>query len=492
MSWIIYILIFIIFSWLISRQAQTNALTTRDFLTAFSIKVFYGVLYLLIFTYYFSNGTIYGDTYRFLQDALVIKDIAYQDLGVFLKLFTGLGQLNQQEVHLFLESTQIWDYGNNGDWINDNRLIIRVNTFIHFFSMGNPYIHALVFSFLSFTGIRLVYQAFHKFVPNKKIFWYALVLWPSIGFWGGSILKETLLVFGIGLFFFSLFSILSKEKKSRHFFYLAVAIGILAFNKPYAGLFIICLTLVYIFGHSIQWRRNGLMYGAIGIAGLFIVLTTAPLSPNLTERLSRKQNDLNNLGKGGIAFITDSSFCVFNYDLLNHFELEENKKISVISTAEGQYKLFGKNKFYDFTISPSDRHYDVYLIYAPSTSYFKTNPINNSASVLYQSIPGAIINVLIRPFPWDNGDPLKIMSFVFNIILLILLIFSILKRRKISSEEKYILFTLFSISLFITVIIGLSIPIFGAIVRYKLPVELFLIISSLIILKPLHHEKNNH
>ncbi len=402
----------------------------------------------------------------------------------------GIGDSYSDEIMNYLQFTQIWDYGNNGDWINDNRLIIKLNSIIHFFSFHNIYIHALIFSFISFLGIHYIYRAFSPFVVKKKIFWYTLILWPSLAFWGGSMMKETILIFATGLYFYYLFKWLKNRASIKLISILTIAILILLFNKPYAGLFIIAFSLVYIFGTVIRWQKKGLLL----ISAIILVVATfflnAPTKINLTHKISGKQIDLNNLAEGGIAFTSDSAFCVFPYQSISHFEVLNAERIKIHTPTKGTYKLFGKKVFYPFEMPAATDSFEIYLIYEPTNSFFKTKLINYSVSNLIQSIPQAIVNVIIRPFPWDNGDKLKIVNFISNLILLFSFFYAILFRKKLTNHELYLQYILIGISLFIVLIIGLSTPIFGAIVRYKVPAELFIIISIFIMLKPKHENKS--
>jgi len=95
----------------------------------------------------------------------------------------------------------------------------------------------------------------------------------------------------------------------------------------------------------------------------------------------------------------------------------------------------------------------------------------------------AIVNTMIRPYPKDEGDTLKIFSFIQNILLIVFFIFTFLYRKKMGINEKYIFWILFTTATWILLLIGWTIPIFGALVRYKIPAELFLIIGAFMWLK---------
>lgn len=489
MSWIIYILI-LLFCLLQINKISIQKIDKKILFISIGAKVLFGVLYILIFTYYFSNGTIYGDSGQFFNDSKELTNIGYQNISDYLRILFNPGDLQTPYYQKLLENTHIWDSGNNGDSINDNRLIIRINSIIHFFSFGNIYLHALIFSIIGFFGSLLIYRSFENFIEHKKTFWLTLVFWPTIGFWGSSLIKETILFFAFGLFCYSLKNLATKNINLKSVTYLVISIILLCFNKPYAGLFIIASSLIFTLGYFYKWEKKGIIISVILTISITILTTYSPPKINLLNKISYKQNDLNNMGKGGIAFITDSSFCVFPYDQLDNFEINNNL-IQVKKETIGQFKLFGKTEFYQFNIKPSEIHYETYLIYPPSDSYLEPKLIKNSRLQLLKNIPSALLNVFIRPFPWDNGDPLKILVFICNICLLLLLSYSFYNRRSLNSKTIYLVFSLTIASIFIALIIGLSIPIFGAIVRYKSIIDLFIIIISFILLKQKTHETSS-
>ena len=94
--------------------------------------------------------------------------------------------------------------------------------------------------------------------------------------------------------------------------------------------------------------------------------------------------------------------------------------------------------------------------------------------------PKAFINTLTRPWPTELRGVLFYPPLFENIFILFILFTGWFYRKKVTAHQwKFIIFCLtFSILLFI--IIGLTTPIIGAIVRYKIPAMPFLIIVALL------------
>ncbi|MBK6526267.1 MAG: hypothetical protein IPG07_12370 [Crocinitomicaceae bacterium] len=204
---------------------------------------------------------------------------------------------------------------------------------------------------------------------------------------------------------------------------------------------------------------------------------------NLLDKISYKQRDLINLAKGGVFFVTDSAFCAFNYSYFENFDTIANQKIVVKKNTPGEYKLFGQDEFHPFEINSSEKNYDLYLVVAPSSSYFESTVINYDGWNLIKSMPETIWNVWVRPFPNDPGGNLKLASFFQNMALILFGIFVLFRFRKPNQAEFFWLFFLLGSVLLITFIIGWTTPVFGAIARYKVPAELFLLCALFILLK---------
>lgn len=449
------------------------------------IKLAYSICYVYIFTTYYGEGDrIQGDSLNFLEDGRVVNEFAQGDPAGYLKLLIGVDGSEAELLNGPLANTKIWDAGENGDFMNDNRLIIRINSIIHFFSGGSVYVHTLLFSLIGCFGLIFIYITFRDFIAKKKLFLAALFITPSIGFWGSGLTKESIMLFSIGLFLWALVKITTQKFHWATLLFLFVGAFLCLINKPYAGLVLISISTVIVFGKFLHWKKFVLLIYSGLIILTAVGLSYAPEKINLVEKISYKQKDVTNLAKGGVFFVTDSSFCAFDHSYLSHFDTLPDKKIKVKETTTGESKLFGQNEFVPFTIYPSDSIYDVYLIIAPSTSYFETTPIAYRGLNLLLTIPECLFNTMLRPFPTDSGSPMKYLIFLQNLAFVAFGVFVFFRRKKLSDYERYLIYTFVVSSLIILLVVGWTTPVFGAIVRYKVPVDLFLLISLFILFNP--------
>ncbi|MFM7667839.1 MAG: hypothetical protein ACKO7D_06585 [Bacteroidota bacterium] len=99
---------------------------------------------------------------------------------------------------------------------------------------------------------------------------------------------------------------------------------------------------------------------------------------------------------------------------------------------------------------------------------------------ILEAAPIGFVNTLLRPFPSDINSILVVLPFLENLLLIILAIMAVLvgQRSNQIQFEFNLAVLLFICGLFI--IIGVSTPIIGAIVRYKIPGLPFLFVGILL------------
>jgi hypothetical protein len=481
---LVSILIIAAISAILIFRAEKIGVKKKHLLFIWGIKLIYTIVFIQIFSNYYGPGeALQGDSYKFQEDGRILNQVAKEDFSKYIQILFGFSgdepELHQNE----LKNTVIWAAGENGDQINDNRLMIRINSVIHFFSDNNPYVHALIFSFLALIGLILVFKTFKNHVHYPVVFFYVISLFPSVGFWGSGTTKEAMMILTLGMIIYPLGLLAQKKFNLSSFLLLMLGVFLSLINKPYVGLIVLPFIFVFCVGYYFQWRKIILAISTIIAISISVLLTYAPKNMNLLDKISYKQRDLINLAKGGVFFVTDSSFCAFNYSYFENFDTIANQKIVVKKNTPGEYKLFGQDEFHPFEINSSEKNYDLYLVVAPSSSYFESTVINYDGWNLIKSMPETIWNVWVRPFPNDPGGNLKLASFFQNMALILFGIFVLFRFRKPNQAEFFWLFFLLGSVLLITFIIGWTTPVFGAIARYKVPAELFLLCALFILLK---------
>ena len=108
-----------------------------------------------------------------------------------------------------------WDNSYESVITNESRVVIKLCAIINLIGINNYVVNVIIFTMLSFVGIILTIRSLALLYPSKYIkhlFW-VVVLFPSIFIWSAGILKEPLILLGIGMFLFGITSIHEKKTK---------------------------------------------------------------------------------------------------------------------------------------------------------------------------------------------------------------------------------------------------------------------------------------
>jgi hypothetical protein len=100
-----------------------------------------------------------------------------------------------------------------------------------------------------------------------------------------------------------------------------------------------------------------------------------------------------------------------------------------------------------------------------------------------KAVPNSVLNTFLRPSIFDIHSVIVIPAVIENLIFIVFFILSFLFFDK-QSFNKNIVIVLFALSFIVTlsILIGLTTPVLGAIVRYKVPYLPFLLLVLLLII----------
>lgn len=379
---------------------------------AFLVKVACGFLVYVIYAFYYGNR-IESDTFKYFDDSYYLYEALFNKPLDFFKMLFGI----QCEGDYF--DTNYYDKMNNwyrvyeNSLYNDNRLIIRVNAVLRIFSFGNYHVHSIILNFISFVGSIGLARFFMHFVKSKWKVYVSVFLVPSVIFWSSGILKESLLIFAMGMFCYFIYR-LAIDKKITYLIYLLFPFSLLVLLKFYVFVAFFPAIVGWYFSQTtrLKWFAYPLIFVVLTIIAIGLGMSNP--SYDFIAILVRKQHDFINMS---IEFKVNSAIQM-DY-------LEENI-FSVLS-----------------------------------------------------AVPMGIVNSLTRPWPNEIKNFLFIPAVIENLLLLILIVLVLIQKKKsIIYSTNFIVFCLlFTLILF--AIIGISTPILGALVRYKIPAMPFLTVAIL-------------
>lgn len=93
--------------------------------------------------------------------------------------------------------------------------------------------------------------------------------------------------------------------------------------------------------------------------------------------------------------------------------------------------------------------------------------------------PFALYNCLFRPLPWDMSGLISLPSVFESMLFILLIILSLSFRKKGNPNSLNLITFSFFFTLFMSLLIGLTSPVIGAIVRYRIVYQAFIFLALL-------------
>lgn len=471
------ILVFILF-WINKKCLNEFKFTTT--LSFFILKIFASFFFLYVYTYHYGGGELTADAGRFFQEAKVLHNVFYENTKAYFSLMTNIGQ-DQALINEYLEATSHWN-ASERYLPNDSRNVIRVNSVLLFISQGSIVVHFFIFSFLTFLGGIDLYQFLKKHSSLSPVIILGLLtIFPSIAFWGSSIIKEPLMLLGFCLLIRGVFD---KMAWKSHVWRIILGSVLMLMFKPYI-LFCLLPFLAYFFLTKFIFRDSLLKSSLVIFSiGIFLLLASGKLD-QIVHIISKQQEDFINVRDGGLYLIDDEDHYHYIYYLnRTSFKIEDGYATLLEPTGS-----FYMNKSDNFSRKPKKldeigKTWKIGHNLEEAGSGIAITPIQDNLGTMVKIIPEVLLNTTIRPYPLDPGSWLKHLAFIENIFLMLLLINGFfISRRSTTIDEKRLLFTLLFFALSVSIIVGWTTPVLGAIVRYKVPATLAFVIVVIITTK---------
>ncbi len=471
--------VFLLFVFYIKTKLRSEYISANLLIFAFTLKTIVGIF----FIYYFLNigykSDQPSDVYRFLFESKLLNDVYYKSPSDYFKLLFGIKDYFCMNSAYFKDAF-IWK-ADEYSIINETRNVIRVHSLIHFISFNNPFIHVLLFNFITLIGLKKLTEAFFNFTKIKlNIVFIILLVIPSLLFWTSGILKESFILVGLG---FIVNAILCNNSRKKTIINLSIGIIILIFFKTYI---LLCLIPTFAFIYIASFFNKNKIVWSSSIIGILILtlFLFKPFQNKLTKNITKKQLDLINVGEGGIHLEDKKHTYYFTPENYKNLKLFKNKAKLIAPSYVYLYDRTRPRKNPILTyIYPTNKIWKQKIIMPKSNSFFEVTRVNDSFKQLILNIPEALINACFRPFQFNNQGLLQKISFIEMIAITFFFLFSIFNFRKLKITEKQIVIALCLFAFVLLLLIGWTTPISGLLVRLRFPAQLALILVSIIIIK---------
>jgi hypothetical protein len=271
---------------------------------------------------------------------------------------------------------------------------------------------------------------------------------PSYLIWTSGNFKETFIYIGLMFLFSNLIRLQNNSKNNKLHLFIFINLIFILFCKNYFFIFLIP-GIIALYLNIYIWKNVKIISFAyitfllvIIFAGLFH--NPVNFDNNIKDPIKRKLY---------IKKVNSESY--------EKNALGQNRNIFEVLRFKQRDQQFEARKQNAHTV-----------IYAPTLD---GNPIT-----FLKCIPFAIMNTLIRPNIIDLKNPLFIPDIFLNLIVILLILFSIkFRKSNFSYKEKLLANQILFFSIISLILIGILVPVLGNIVRYRAPIIPLLIIALL-------------
>ncbi|MDY0217139.1 MAG: hypothetical protein RBS19_09305 [Bacteroidales bacterium] len=392
--------------WIIIRNHRffkIEGIRNEALRAVFLLKLISGFLLLALYTYYYTDRSS-SDVYKYFDDGTVMYNALFNNPLDYLKMVFGVMNDNVYFSQTYYNEMSHWYRAFESNIFSDSHAIIRFNALAMLFSFGQISVHVVFMVFLSFIGLTGLYKFFFRNAKRSKIgLFVAIYLLPSVVFWGSGMLKEGLIFFALGLLLYEV------DKIARRFdffslFWIVFSLLLLIHTKIYIILILAPLLLAHLYSTMVLKNRIKYLY--------FVIIS---------------------------MFFLFGFFVFYNLAGLNMFAMIVQKQ----------------NDFMNLALQESAGSLLHHRYLALSFTSFITE------------LPMAVFNVFFRPLPILDNSLIYLPNIMENTVLLILAILAFFYRTRLNRSELSLLHFCFYFVVCIFVLTGFTVPVLGAIVRYK-------------------------
>ena len=262
------------------------------------LKFAAGCLLFVIYTNHYPDRSE-ADIFKYFDDSEVLFNSIWNSPIDFVKMMLGWGNDTPHFFDDYYIHMNNWDRAFDSNVYNDSHTIIRFNALVRIFSLGIFHIHTLFFCFISLIGLTGLYKVFIRyFTKLKSTFTILLFFAPSVFLWTSGVLKESILIFALGILMYVLHQAAYERTKTKWILAAFVTLLFLSYIKFYVLIAFVPVIICYLIVAKSNWKSNWVYPITIALFGL-LALNAKYIPPHIdmVKILERKQQDFKRLAE---------------------------------------------------------------------------------------------------------------------------------------------------------------------------------------------------
>jgi hypothetical protein len=413
-----FLFMFLVIAWRMQRNMGEE--DRKVFKRGLLLRFIGCITFILIIQFYYKGG----DTFLYYRTTVSLNKLMREDPAFYFKiLFSNIDHLNQLDYsrwvnYIISENTGGMGYmtSNNG-----NVNICKIASIVNWICFDSYFAISMFFALLSFIGCWHIYKVLMELFPGyRKVTAMLTIYLPSLFFWGTGLLKDPICLFGVGMAAYYSYKLL-KRPTFRSLLLMLLFLWLCYIVKSYIAIlfsFAFLLTIALRFFMRKNMLVRILFFTSLGVAMIAIVI----------QYFSSFQETLRQISLDELLAQSQT--------LADSYASGINQGESGIATS-----------------------------------------IDFSPLGILQALVEGIINVLLRPFPWEFNKFIYMPMIIENIVFISLFFVKIPTNQKIrpdAGDSRWWFFSVIVFAIMLALLIGLMTYNFGTIVRYRLPLISFL------------------
>lgn len=393
------------------------------FTIGFLLKIFGAIAAVLIYTQYYKGG----DTVDYFRSGQHLLYYLADNTGQILEVLFRNNLRNYDEVNFV-----VYPYKFNYWYSGPAFTLSKISMFLNLLTFSSFFLCSILCSYISFFCSWKFYRfiADHSRLKRKSI-GYAIFFMPSVVFWGSGLFKDTFTLAGLNLLIIGFVSIFGYNKFNlKNFIFVLVGLYLLINIRS----FFILASMPFL----ILWVLN-LKYNAIPSYSIKFILT--PLF---------------------IILIGVSIYLLIQSVSTTFQELSLENLVDKSKGFQGWHTTL-------------------------KGSAYSLGEIDYSNQGIFNKILPSINVTFFRPYLWEAGKPIIILSALQSLFFLLFTIYAILKLKIIYFFNSFFTsppaIALMGFSIFYSIVVGFTSYNFGALDRYKIPCLSTYIIAILFVIE---------
>lgn len=460
------------------ESLHKKKLSTLFFLKALAVPAIY-----LLYSHFY-GGIENFDSGVFYRDARELNRLALEHPTEYLKAMFGLQDDSTGSFFFeqYISKTNNWDNGRIRIlFYNDNRVVIRLHSLIHFLAFDSYFVHALFSCFLSYIGLFWMYRSLRFYFKGQSVYLLLILcLFPALWLHTGALLKEGIAVFVMGGLMYSLHQLVFVRRSPGVVLSVLCCFYLSLLLKPYLLIYAFISFALFFSIEKLAPKRKLLSF--VSALTLMLLCLDAgvriKINKSLYEIASMRQAVFSDAAKGGIFLVDSLKFIRLEYDTSLVTELKDKK---------GYYRI-KKNAAYMYWEHSHQQDTLVCKNNTDTSSVYElayTMPESNSNLEYAKNKKGLVSEVfnglyytLAYPLFFNAGSTQQHLASFENLLLLTALFISLFGLI-FSKRPAFPVIVFLCFALGECLLIAFTSPNTGAIVRYRSPAVVFILISAL-------------